>query len=195
MSTQTLELEQSHQEFTDFTAESFEHLLIYGAAKLASVIPAEAIDYFNTPGKGIPHESERLAEVAPVIGKILRIVGSLGQDATAFDNLNAGGDQDRGVHRDSVGKNGLSILIPVIGDDAVFAAGNKHWSDGHHVDGADYLTTYGLGDLMLVRQYIRTYNSAEINVPQAFHCGISSGRRWLHIIDTNNANISADFTK
>lgn len=85
---------------------------------------------------------------------------------------------------------GLSLLIPVEGDEAMFAASSKlfemnsdMFSEDWFMDLPEMIGEYGVGDLIIMRQKIAHINGQEFNLDQLYHAGASNSGRKIVSLD------------
>ncbi len=87
---------------------------------------------------------------------------------------------DRGV------RSGLSILIPIDGEDACFSADDEYFAGDVY---PGYVETYGLGDVMLLRQPIETVDGETVNLSASWHMGLSPAIRKVVTVDYEQPNL------
>jgi hypothetical protein len=85
---------------------------------------------------------------------------------------------------------GLSLLIPVEGDEALFAASrdlfemnSDMFDEDWFMDLPEMIGVYGVGDLLIMRQKIARINGQEVNLNQLYHAGASNSARKIVSLD------------
>jgi hypothetical protein len=101
------------------------------------------------------------------------------------------------AHIDSVSApRGVSLLLPLIGGQALFGASHEKFDLNPDVFtdetgdlGPAYIGEYGLGDGMLVRQSLKTFNGAVCDLPAIWHCGAAATRRHIVALDVVTSDL------
>lgn len=93
------------------------------------------------------------------------------------------------IDRDPISKTtlkGMSLLMPMSGEPALFGASNEKfvWNQI-----PSFLTEYGVGDGMLLRQEIESVNGISCFMLCAWHLGVAATTRTFLAIDLDNPNI------
>lgn len=108
-------------------------------------------------------------------------------------------DKSMGIssHTDSYpSSQGLSLLLPVDGNVAIFAAGNDKFDlsidtfeDEMTTSLPEMVAEYGVGDGMLVRQQITRLNCLAVDLAGIYHCGAADTVRYIAALDIVTDNL------
>ena len=84
---------------------------------------------------------------------------------------------------------GVDLLLPLSGPEGNFVAAENEWSpsDG---ESPEYMTTYGVGSGILLRQHIVTMQGLPVNKSYTWHTGWSNGDRQLLSVCYANRHIT-----
>jgi hypothetical protein len=102
----------------------------------------------------------------------------------------------RTSHVDSVAPEGISLLMPLSGGEAVFAASDQRFDlskDTFDLTADSYptlISTYRPGDAMLLRQEIDRWKDEAVCLQQIRHCGAADTDRILTSLDFRGAKFS-----
>ncbi len=183
---------RSTREFNDVTPEAIDHCVEFGAAKIAGYFNDDDLDYVRE--KGLPYSQENADTVSERFGRLWRIFGmsrlpALTIDITAVYAVDS--PFNPGVHADSTARDGLSLLVPFRGPRAHFEVGESPASGRFPI----YEVDYGMGDFMILSQYVRSVNGESVTRQQAYHQGVSFEPRFLYTIDLHARDVEIDFTQ
>lgn len=100
-------------------------------------------------------------------------------------------------HQDTYTAVGISILVPVNGPEAVFAAGTQSFVLSRSMIERpwlestlpQYIGTYQPRDVMIIRQRIKWLNGHKVNLPQMHHVGAASGERNMLAMDLRSGRM------
>jgi hypothetical protein len=176
--------------FSTIDTASLECCLEHGAAKIHNVISQESL--VRLRNEGVPRAISLLETRVPEIMGFFALLGVVNVDDTKLVHVdvidpypNAQGMND--PHIDSVANKGLTLLVPYMGESALFSCDNKPFLS---VEQPTIQTEYGPGDAILLRQTIRSVNEDPYVRLQAWHMGISSSERSIITIDYLNEHIT-----
>lgn len=173
--------------FSEPSAEFINCVLDQGAAKLNGVVGINVWDAF---ADGVPTNAELLAKAIPAAGQLLDLLGEAESGKVKVSSIDV---TKTPIHIDSVARLGLSVLIPVAGGDGFFEANDAPWPIEQR--SPNYNTRYGVGDIMMIRQEVYTFNGRRVFLPQTYHRGTSNYARHLLVVDTNNPYVSVRSTE
>ncbi len=183
-------------EFTELTPEAVDCCVEHGAANLSGFLSEATLRYIKE--RGFPVRQEVAETVDAKLTKLMRVFGigglpkvSIEQASLvqmAIETIPSFDDPARlDFHTDSIQRNGVSFLIPISGSSARF----EFRDIGEYEPEA---VTYMPGDILLLRQYIETYNGRIIRRPQIEHRGIAPSPRSIYTVDLHDKHLVTDFT-
>ena len=182
----------SKREFENITTEAIDHCIEFGASKVARFFDAAAINHMQE--KGLPHSRADAAEISERFDKLWSTfhIARLPNVQIDIVPVYPSGFVDRpGVHADSTARNGITLLIPFRGPDGRFEAG----ATPSRPEFPEYVVDYGVGDLMILAQYIKSVNGEAVSRQQTYHQGVSPEARFLYTVDLHQADVEIDFTQ
>ncbi len=168
-------------EFTSFSNEALAYCLGNGAAKLSGVISQASIDRLN---KGVPTHPKLFENEVPEIADFFNLMNIDSRALTYITDIFQipfGPDGPPPMSHDdsSVAPDGISLLIPYLGEPAFFGAQDERFR-GMVTDLPAFMAIYGIGDAMMVRQHVVVDG---VEYPSAQHLGIGPSNRWLAAVD------------
>jgi hypothetical protein len=172
-------------EFDAFSREALDFCLEHGAAKLAGVFDSVDVTKLSPT---FPQHPELLSYRLPGLYDFYALLLLNRGDLNDTRKIRVSSvtitpfTPDERIkpmsHIDMNAPRGVSLLVPVSGDEAFFGAKNSRFNDEIK---PDYLTVYGLGDAILLRQ--RVSDERGVSYPQAHHLGISAQTRQIIAVD------------
>lgn len=157
-----------------------EQLVEYGAVMLNNLLYEKSVERLQ---RRLPLNLELLIHSAPELEDAFGVFGLEAQDENLVcihdEELGVSNLEDMVAHQDSQPA-GLAFLIPRSGPRALFAASNQQF-DGLHLP--EMTTFYGPGDLIVVRQKLKTLNGQEVDMEPAWHLGSASENRHVVTVD------------
>lgn len=168
-------------EFDAISPEAVYACLGHGAAKLTGTFTEESISNLQA---GIPFHPELLRVKSPEVSKFLSLFDlSAGGFINIVDvPLSRNSDTTSGSlmsHTDADAPTGMSLLVPINGEDALFGVSNKRFDEKTP---PNYITSYGVGDGILIRQNV-VDQLTDMKYFQAHHLGVANGERLLLAVD------------
>ncbi len=177
-------------EFTELGPDALQACIDNGAAKVAKCISTESIrrlaalqkDFSKTKlTSAVPELSWVFDAVATPENLTKGMIIKCATTKVAPPKLGVG----EYSHRDYDQPDGLSLLVPTIGERALFGADEREfiipWLDDNVAP--DFVCEYGTGDVLLLRQGIEKINEVRVELPAMFHCGVSATNRLLYTVD------------
>ena len=173
-------------EYDTFTDSAILSCVANCAVKFSEVISDESLEKLNN---GTPLSLMLLQEYIPEVRglfEVLRLDSARFEDRTYVDVSTetlapfTSDDPKPISHIDQSTLTGVSALIPFDGNSAFFGADDDTFSE--FTEYPKFLTTYGQGDVIVIRQNLHS-NVSGRSLKQAFHLGIGSDERSLLILD------------
>lgn len=183
---------RSTQEFGDITPEAIGHCIEFGASKINGFFDEPAIRHIQE--KGLPHSQAHAAETSKKLDRLWSVFNLSKLPNVQIDVVPVypiGFVDHPGVHADNTARNGITLLIPYRGPNGRFEAGARPSKP----EFPEYVVDYGVGDLMVLAQYVRSVNGEPVQRQQAYHQGVSSEARFLYTVDLHQADVEIDFTQ
>lgn len=187
----SIETIQFAPEFDGFSREALQSCMDVGAAVMRNFLsqeslqqlqashPTDFVGFMNTVLE-LRAMRDGLAAVNPSMG------GKMPKDSDtgklAYDRWGAAAHVDVDIPRDTV----FSLLLPLSGDPAIFAADKLFFDLGHYKGKPlDFVTWYGQRDGMLLRQSVNWIDGQQRQHDRKplYHVGISPTNRRLAIVD------------
>ncbi len=177
-------------EFDTYSPDVLKACVQQGAAKVAGMISDESIERLARPGAQ-SMSAQGILAAAPELEEVRRHIQSNGRASftmvAAFRNK-AGEDPRFQIrsHPDTESPKGITLVIPVTGKKALFAAADQPFNlreDGRVDVEPHLLWEYGPTDVMFLRQGLRKVNRQKVKFGMAQHNGRSEGYRLLRMLD------------
>lgn len=172
-------------EFDTFSREALDFCLKHGAAKLGGIFDPTDVTKLSPT---FPQHPELLSYQLPELHEFYKLLLLGYEDLDDENKIRISSDTidpfrpDERIrplsHTDMDAPRGISLLVPISGDEAFFGAKDSRFSEEIE---PDFLTIYGLGDAILLRQ--RVTDQQGVTYPQAHHLGISTQSRQIIAID------------
>ncbi len=177
-----------------------------GVAKISGLISPHSIEATvdqvrcAADAESIPARNiiPRMTELLPIYNIFKSSIHANAGAIMVFDPLSqvAKSENDSEYsHVDTNSRYGLSVLIPLTGAVAVFAAADKKfllYKDTFTNQAGrlpQYAGTYGVGDAMMIRQEIKMLDGTSVKLPQMQHAGAGSTRRDMVAMDIRTPHI------
>ncbi len=114
--------------------------------------------------------------------------------ALKFNSIYLEPEEEVKGHLDEVARRGITVIVPTCGGEALFAASptddknqkfvlSEKTLTGEASIMPEFLTSYGPGDVLFVRQAIALCNGEQVGLPQTRHCGAGAENRILFCMD------------
>ncbi|MDQ3159236.1 MAG: hypothetical protein M3P98_03840 [bacterium] len=169
-------------EFREPTLEAFEACIEIGAVKFPQVLPAHSEVLlrelkFSTCVETVNRLYPFFAQVAEML-KDSEMIANV-------DFYETYGPEYASAHQDSVTRMGLTILAPFEAKPITFVVGDESFEVSEEEAKADptlHTTSYGVGDVIMLRQEVIYLNLQRVKKQQAFHAAYSYiGRKFFAV--------------
>ncbi len=177
-------------QFNEYSPEVLEACVIQGAAKVAGMITEDSIKTLAEQGLETMSPQGILA-VLPELEIVRKDIEPNGRSrmmlGAAFRYKSA--EDSRFLlssHQDEECPEGITLVIPVFGEKAFFAASNQPFlleEDGSVNVEPHLLWEYGPRDVIFLRQGLRKVNQRRVHYDMVHHAGRSNGKRLLRMLD------------
>lgn len=189
--------------FSQLDAEAISQAVDCGVAKISNFV-GEATLALLQKRFGIGDDAELDSQVVRILPELAPVYEQLYTEANIANGMAMkvsvvalGASVSKGSHQDTVAPKGLSLLIPYIGPEALFAASSLpfklSWQTFEpkpmNAFAPEYLTTYGPGDAVLLRQAIDNCDGQPRDLEKTHHAGLADDRRKLLILDFITMNL------
>lgn len=192
-----VDLSHRGPEFDAFSREAVIACIGAGAAKFSGIISPESIQ--RLVEDGVARHPALMIDRVPELRSFYNLFGidyelepqSRGCRIAELDLPAATSQPQKKLvsHIDGVAPIGISLLIPFEGGEAIFGADENEFGEG--TPPPSFLTTYGIGDAIMLRQSVTTFPDDRY-YGQIHHLGISSSDRTLLATDVLRQQIDLE---
>ena len=177
-------------QFNEYSSEVLSACVLQGATKVAGMIGEDSIGSLAKHGTEAMSAQGILAAL-PELDVVRRDIQPNGRSrfamGAALRHKSAEDPRFRlSSHQDEECPEGITLVIPVLGESALFAAAKQPFlleEDGSVNVEPHLLWEYGPRDVIFLRQGLRKVNQRRVHYDMVHHAGRSDGRRLLRMID------------